>query len=126
MCTAAQQMEFLSLSLELQDSTGHARTLTWQSPDNSHPSHQRINMGIPIRHPAHPSRESAPPSRTAASQGSIPTSTMRANAEVFVNGSVESAGRRIALFGRLLDEHGLASLQLPTPPPSGETAKTAK
>ncbi len=32
---------------------------------------------------------------------------LRAEAEVFVNGSMESVGRRIAYFGRLLDQYGV-------------------
>ena len=37
---------------------------------------------------------------------------LRADIDVPVNGSLESAGRRIALFGRLLDEYGHAGLPL--------------
>jgi UDP-N-acetylmuramyl pentapeptide phosphotransferase/UDP-N-acetylglucosamine-1-phosphate transferase len=127
MCTAARQMQFLSLSLEVRDPTGAARTLTWQNPDNAHPPQQRINMGIPMRQSADLLHKPAAPSQDSAGQY-LPAHPMRANAEVYVNGSVESAGRRIALFGRLLDEHGLASLQPPsqTPALDRQTGQTAK
>jgi hypothetical protein len=97
MCIAAGQMEFLNLSLELQDSSGAKRVLAWQNPDDSHESCERIKLAIPLHQPA-----GLEPAATHA---------IHACVELYVNGSVESAGRRIAFLGRLLDEHGLVSLQ---------------
>lgn len=91
-CQAAEKLQFLRLSMDLTRPDGTSRHMVWQPPAGGDlPPGQRMAVTIPMRH--------LPPGQD-----------MQTQAEVYVNGSVESAGRRIAFFGRLLDEHAPAEL----------------
>lgn len=90
-CRAAEEMEFLRLSLALTNRDGSVRTLLWRRPGEDPPPHERIALTVPIRQ---------------RRQGGLLT----AEVDVDVKGSLESAGRRVTLFGRLIDEHSLADL----------------
>jgi len=89
--TAAQMMHFLSLSLRLTHRDGTLRTLTWRQNSSEPVSHKHLNVSIPIS-----DRRSGPP--------------LNLKIEVYTDGSLESAGRRIALFTRLIEEHDIAAL----------------
>ncbi len=90
---AAESMGFLSLSLPLTNRDGTHRTLTWRqdgkTPNFGH--EELLKLNVPIR-----DRRSGP--------------YLNLKAEVCKNGSIESAGRRLALFTRLIDEHDIAAL----------------
>jgi len=91
--TAADRMDFLSLSLPLINRDGTVHTLTWrqggQAPESNH--FEVLEVNIPVRD-------------RRAWLG------LNLRIEVCQNGSLESAGRRIALFTRLIEEHGIVSL----------------
>ena len=135
-CQAADKLEFLRLAIDLPIPDGGVRRMTWArtSPPPSTP-HNSIVMTLPLR-----TSRTASPLRTTESDAGEPrddrplvesqesngsgarkapidsagrTESLKAEIEVYVNGSIESAGRRVALFGRLIDEHSLADL----PPP---------
>lgn len=90
-CLAAEKLDFARLTLPISDGNGPGRTLKWQGNGNGADPSKTVKMKIPI-HEISPG-----PSR---------------NIEIDVNirNSLESAGRRAALFSRLLDEHSIASL----------------
>ena len=91
--TAAEGMGFLSLSLPLTNRDGTPRTLTWrrdsQIPDPHYDELLRVN--VPIQ-----DRRAGPP--------------LNLKIEIARSISLESAGRRFALFTRLMGEHDIASL----------------
>ena len=90
---AADRMGFLSISLPLINRDGTNHKLTWRqdgiTPNSDHEELLKVN--VPIR-----DRRSGP--------------HLNLKAEVYKNGSLESAGRRIALFTRLIDKHNITSL----------------
>jgi len=90
---AAESMGFLSLSLPLTNRDGTHHKLTWQqkvkTPNIGHEELLKVN--VPVQ-----DRRSGP--------------HLNLKAEVCKNGSLESAGRRIALFTRLFDEHDIVDL----------------
>ncbi|UCC96646.1 MAG: undecaprenyl/decaprenyl-phosphate alpha-N-acetylglucosaminyl 1-phosphate transferase [Phycisphaerales bacterium] len=89
---AAEKMDFLSLRLPVKHRDGTQRTLTWRQKAGSHDSQDGLlQANIPVR-----DRRSG--------------SSLNLKIEVFKNGSLESAGRRIALFTRLMEEHDIANL----------------
>ena len=90
-CLAAGDLEFARLSLPLINRDGTRRMLTWHHAGPESAPDEILRMDLPIR-----DRRAGPP--------------LRLGVAISVNGSVESGGRRLALFSRLLDEHGLASL----------------
>jgi UDP-GlcNAc:undecaprenyl-phosphate GlcNAc-1-phosphate transferase len=89
---AAKKMDFSSLNMNLTNRDGTSRALLWRQNRNSSDYEELLKVDIPIR-----DRRS----------GSSPNLRI----EVFKNGSLESAGRRVALFTRLLDEFSIANLQ---------------
>lgn len=90
--TAADRMFFLSLSLPLINRDGTVRTLTWRDYSQTPESvHELLKVDVPIR-----DRRAGPP--------------LNLRIEVYQNGSLESAGRRITLFTRLIEEYGIVSL----------------
>ena len=95
LCQAAQQLDFVRISLSLTNRDGTARTLLWQRPGTDVPAHQKITVAVPVRHRR-------------------PGDPLKAEVDVYLHGSIESAGRRMALFGRLIDDHSIANL--PPPP----------
>ncbi|MFC1738954.1 glycosyltransferase family 4 protein [Planctomycetota bacterium] len=90
-CIAAEQLDFMSIKLPLIRSDKTHRILTWQRDGNEPDSPETVKMKIPIL-------------------GIKAGSRCNLEADVNVNGSLESAGRRTALFSRLLDEHNAADL----------------
>jgi len=90
-CKAAEQLDFLSIKLPLTGSDKTPRVLTWQRDGNEADPPETVKMKIPIR-------------EIKAGPG------CSLEVDVNVNGSLESAGRRTALFSRLLDEHNVVDL----------------
>ena len=90
-CMAAEKMDFARLRLPMDGNNNPANTLTWyRNPGPVEPTGV-VKMKIPIH---------------AIKAG--PECNLEV--DVNVNGSLESAGRRAALFSRLLDENGIADL----------------
>lgn len=83
---AAEQLDFARLTLPLTNGNGPDRTLKWQGNGNTDDPSKTVKMKIPIHE--------------------IATGPAR-NIEIDVNikTTLESAGRRAALFTRLLDEY---------------------
>ena len=100
LCQAAQQLDFVRISLSLTNRDGTGRTLLWQRPGADVPVHEKITVAVPVRHRR-------------------PGDPLKAEVDVYLHGSIESAGRRMALFGRLIDDHSIANLPPPPPPPAG-------
>jgi hypothetical protein len=90
--TAADRMDFLSLSLPLINRDGTVRTLTWQKDGkDSDSDNDVLKVDVPVQ-----DRRAGP--------------SLNLKIEVYRKSSLESAGRRIALFTRLLEEHDIVSL----------------
>jgi len=93
---ATDKMGFLSISLPIKNRDGTSRTLTWRQDDEGQkpkPHHDGLlKVSIPVR-----DRRS----------GSSPNLEI----EVCTGNSLESAGRRIALFTRLIEEHNIVGLR---------------
>lgn len=92
LCRAAKDLQFVRLSLNLVNRDGTSRTLLWHANEDV-PVSERVTLAVPVQQ-----RRSGGP--------------LRAEVDIFIGGSVESAGRRMSLFGRLVDEHSLAKLPL--------------
>ncbi len=92
LCLAADKMDFMSIKLPLTGSDKTPRVLTWQRDGNEADLPETVKMKIPIR-------------EIKAGPG------CSLEVDVNVNGSLESVGRRTALFSRLLDEHNIAELK---------------
>jgi len=90
-CFAADRMDFVSGSLSLTNRDGIKRKLVWENGNGDIAADDMVRMIVPIR------------DRRAKS-------SLKIEVRVRVNGSLESAGRRVALFTRLMDEHGIADL----------------
>jgi UDP-GlcNAc:undecaprenyl-phosphate GlcNAc-1-phosphate transferase len=92
--TAAGKMEFWAVDLPLINRDGTSRDLIWHynghDPDPS--PEGLIQVYVPVR-----DRRSG--------------SWLRIKIELYKNGSLESAGRRVALFTRLIDEHDINDLR---------------
>jgi UDP-N-acetylmuramyl pentapeptide phosphotransferase/UDP-N-acetylglucosamine-1-phosphate transferase len=93
LCIAAKQLDFIRLKLPLNDRKNCDDVLTWtiNGSVEDEPPHS-IKMKIPI-HDLESERQ------------------LKIEVDVSVNGSLESAGRRAALFSRLLTERKIAELQ---------------
>lgn len=89
-CAAAKGMDIANIRLTLMNGEGTSRTLTWECPTHGG-SRDVVKMTVPVRH------------QQAGPQCTIEIA-------VPVDGSVESAGRRVVLFGRLIDENSVSSL----------------
>ncbi len=91
--TAADKMDFTTVELPLVNRDGTARALTWRhSGDGLAVGREGlIQVHLPIQ-----DRRSG--------------SSLSLRIEVHKNGSLESAGRRVALFTRLIEEHDIADL----------------
>jgi UDP-GlcNAc:undecaprenyl-phosphate GlcNAc-1-phosphate transferase len=94
-CVAAGELDFVHLSLHLNNRDGSARTLMWRSEYGELQPHESLNLVVPVRQ-----RRIGDP--------------LRMQAAVHVNGSLEAAGRRVAFFSRLIDENGLQQVPGPT------------
>ncbi len=90
-CFAAERMGFARSLLPLTNRDGTRRTLTWERNNGDIRTGDTIRSTLSIR-----DRRSGPP--------------LNLEVQVNTNGSLESAGRRLTLFGRLLEEHSVTSL----------------
>ena len=92
---AAGKMEFWTVDLPLVNRDGTSRALNWSynghGPDPG--PEGLIQVHVPVR-----DRRSG--------------SSLYLKIELYKNGSLESAGRRVALFTRLIDEHDISNLRL--------------
>jgi hypothetical protein len=93
--TAADKMEFWTVDLPLVNRDGTSRALNWShnghDPDPS--PEGLIKVHVPVR-----DRRSG--------------SSLNLKIELYKNGSLESAGRRVALFTRLIDENDINDLRI--------------
>ncbi len=85
-CEAADQLGFRKLRLPVKNGNNPNHILTWQRDDKEANQSKTIEMKIPIR-------------------GSSINSQLDIEIDVAISGSLESAGHRAALFGRLIDEY---------------------
>jgi len=86
LCAAAAKMDFVCVSLTLDGSDGTVGSLVWRHPSLNGTPNEIVRIAIPPR------------TLRQGVEGKV-------ELDIWVNGSLESAGRRAALFGRLLDEH---------------------
>ncbi|CAN5556293.1 hypothetical protein BH10PLA1_BH10PLA1_08230 [soil metagenome] len=98
-CESARGLQFRRLTLPLVNRDGLERKVEWTSGPTAGPQ-QTINVTVPIRQ-----RRSGGP--------------LKAEVEVAVMESLESAGARVTFFARLMEEHCVAAL------PSSDAAKAA-
>jgi len=93
--TAAVKMEFWAVDLPLVNRDGTSRALNWRfnghDPDPG--PEGLIQVHVPVR-----DRRSG--------------SSLHLRIELYKNGFLESAGRRVALFARLIDEHDMNNLRI--------------
>ena len=90
-CTTVEEMEFTRMSMSVRNRDGSTRRLEWLCTEEPSGQQTVIRMTVPVQ------------DRRAGERLPI-------DVDVSVNGSLEAAGRRVALFSRLLEEHSLASL----------------
>lgn len=91
-CLAAEHMNFKTLSMSVTNRDGTRRILTWKDKRGDAESQDLLRMVVPII-----DRRVGPP--------------LKLEVGVHTNGSLESAGRRGALFSRLIEEHGIKNLR---------------
>ncbi len=94
--SAADRMECSWVMLPLQSRDGSKKTLLWRSKGPEPAPEKLLEMTLPLRQ------------RRA-------NESLRIVVAVKVNGSLESAGNRAALFSRLIDEHNLETLPMAVP-----------
>jgi hypothetical protein len=93
MCKAAEALNFARVSMELVSHDGPVETRQWENAadvTNDETMENILQMRVPIKD---------------LNNGFV----HKIEIQVRTNGSVESAGRRVALFARLTDEHRLDS-----------------
>jgi len=90
-CFAADKMGFTRSLLPLTNRDGTRRTLAWERQQENSDTDEIISSTLSIR------------DRRAKE-------SLNLEVQVNANGSLESAGRRLALFGRLLEQYGIANL----------------
>ncbi len=89
-CEAARQMDFARVSLKIAHEDGRIEEQLWHTPKTEMSPPSMVLVCIPV--------PSAGTGRTTSLELAIPK-----------NGSLETAGRRVTLFARLLDEDGATS-----------------
>jgi UDP-GlcNAc:undecaprenyl-phosphate/decaprenyl-phosphate GlcNAc-1-phosphate transferase len=95
-CRAAKILEFSSMSLELAMRDDETQTLAWQrNGDSQNDTDEHLEDILSVKVPIGDRRIGKSP---------------YIDIQILSRGSLESAGRRIALFGRLADEFGLDGL----------------
>lgn len=87
----AREMRFARLSIDLDGKEGRGWKLNWTSHQHDATDGEGVHVAFPL----------------ARRLGGLP---LKVEADVLVNGSLESVGRRVALFGRLLDEYANGNL----------------
>jgi UDP-GlcNAc:undecaprenyl-phosphate GlcNAc-1-phosphate transferase len=90
-CFAADRMDFLTSSLPVTNRDGTERVLVWERNDKDVEVGDIVTTTLPVR-----DRRAGP--------------SLNLEIQVHTNRSLESAGRRIALFGRLVEDYSVASL----------------
>lgn len=91
-CFAADKMDLVKGSLPLTNRDGTKRTLSWEKAvEDKKEERELVRITVPIR-----DRRAGLP--------------LRLELDVRLNGSIESVGRRIAFFGRLVEEYAIAHL----------------
>ncbi len=85
-CDAGKGLDFAWVSLMVRDKEGNLDTRVWRGGRSSPPPSRIVTMNLPIR------------------EGNAQT-TMEFEVAIAVDESLESAGRRGALFSRLIDKH---------------------
>ena len=93
-CDAAEQLTFALLALTVTEDDGSRRLLIWRRPGEVPSLDRLLRLSF----------------RAAGARGGSP---LHIEVHVDVNGSLEAAGRRGALFGRLLDEYTAVGLPVP-------------
>ncbi len=87
-CEAASRMDFVWVSLKTTHEDGRIDTEVWRASGDTPPDASRlVMMTIPFKN-------------------GNPHTSEEFEIAVSVNGSLEAAGRRVTLFGRLIDEYG--------------------
>ena len=90
-CTLCEKLDVVWVALAVGNSAGEAWTYVWRRQGPAPLSHDVITMDIPVGRKG-------------------PVCSMRMEAGFQVNGSLEAAGRRAGLLGRLIDECDLAGV----------------
>jgi len=90
-CFAADEMDFASSSLRLIRRSGAEKTLVWKKDNGTTQTNEMVRMIVPVRD-----------RRT--------DSSLNIEVQVYANGSLESVGRRLTLFGRLIEKYSVANL----------------
>ncbi|MBN2183172.1 MAG: undecaprenyl/decaprenyl-phosphate alpha-N-acetylglucosaminyl 1-phosphate transferase [Sedimentisphaerales bacterium] len=90
-CFAADKMGFVRSLLPLTNRDGTQRMLTWERSNGDFGINDTLKSSLSLR-----DRRSGPP--------------LNLEVQVNTNGSLESAGRRLTLFTRLLEEHSVTNL----------------
>ena len=85
---AAREFNFARLTIEFENQNAKPRKLVWRLPHRELSTDEMIYVTFPLRQ-------------------HVEGEALRVDVDVPVNGSLEAAGGRIALFGRLLDEYSL-------------------
>jgi membrane protein implicated in regulation of membrane protease activity len=97
-CEAASRMGCVWISLKTTYGDGHTDTEIWRAPgDPPSETSELVVMTIPIKNGG-------------------PHASEELEVAVRINGSLEATGRRITLFGRLMDEHAAGAGQLDARP----------
>ena len=90
-CFAADKMGFIKSSLPLINRDGTERMLAWEKRNKGSEEYNIVEMMLPVR-----DRRVGPP--------------LQLGIGICADKSIESVGRRIALFGRLIEEYSVKSL----------------
>lgn len=90
-CFASDKMDFVKSFLPLTNRDGSKRMLIWERANNNINDNEIVKMTVPVR-----DRRS--------------DSALNLEVQIHANGSIESAGRRLTLFSRLLEEYSVANL----------------
>ncbi len=95
LCEAGRRLQITSIDLICVNRDGSKRELTWTSPGCESRAHA-VQLVLPV-----PQRRIGSP--------------IECKLSVYRNGSLESVGYRMSLFGRLLEHHGLSNLPIASP-----------
>jgi len=90
-CFAADKLDFARGLLPLTQRDGTKRMLVWEKDDKDIRADEIVKMIVPVR------------DRRVGS-------ALNLEVQIHANGSLESAGRRLTLLGRLLEEYSIANL----------------
>ena len=116
-CSAAEQMDFDSISLPLTNRDGSQRILEWKADNSAVKLAEGVPNPLDLTPKTCPSTfDLSPDISNQIIHTSLPIkdrrtgSSLRLIIDIPANGSLESAGRRATLFTRLMEEHGIADL----------------